>query len=244
MDECYHCGISGNKVSLFKAISKEGIVVVCEKCSLDEGVLSLKPKDSFLESPKPIKSKKTTSVYERLKRISGIGRNNQVVSIKSDSLRKQEGDLKKIVDEKVKIEVPGRNSDLIDNFHWVLMRTRRMRKITQEQIAKEINEPEESIRLLEKGVVPRGYLETVKKLENFLEVKLMKNTIIEGPKNIGFDTSTTKTLTISDIKKVDQKKNSEEKIVEKPKEVKLDKKSEKNFEGIEDLEDFKEFEED
>ena len=33
-------------------------------------------------------------------------------------------------------------ADLVDNFHWIIMRARRMKKLTQAQFAKEIGESE------------------------------------------------------------------------------------------------------
>ena len=117
--ECYKCGISGERVKLFDAITREGIVKVCEKCSRSEDNPVIRRPTQF--QLKEIERKPT--VYERLSRAAGINPSEKRVE-KSDFLVSEEANLKKIVDknyaEKIikdskKIPRP----ELVDNFHWV-----------------------------------------------------------------------------------------------------------------------------
>ncbi len=100
-------------------------------------------------------------------------------------------------------------NDLIKNFHWSLMRARRMKHFTQKQLAEHIHEVEKTIHLAEKGVLPAGY-DLVRKLENALEIRLIKPEIVEKimvkeNSMLGFGDSS-KGLTIADLKKIKQNK--------------------------------------
>ena len=210
--ECYKCGISGERVKLFDAITREGIVKVCEKCSRSEDNPVIRRPTQF--QLKEIERKPT--VYERLSRAAGINPSEKRVE-KSDFLVSEEANLKKIVDknyaEKIikdskKIPRP----ELVDNFHWVLMRARRSKKVTQKQMAEAIGEAEVAIKMAEEGFLPENnYL--LNKMQNYLEISLFKdgvNPIEEKPaysREIIFDRKNPKTITISDLKNI--KKDSE-----------------------------------
>ena len=64
--------------------------------------------------------------------------------------------------------------DLVDNFHWLIMIERRKRKLTQEQLAKEIGESETVIKMAEQGFLPEDDYKIITKLESFLGVKIRK----------------------------------------------------------------------
>jgi len=136
----------------------------------------------------------------------------------------QETNLRALVDsrfdKKQKEKVKKRN-DLVDNFHWFIMRARRSMKLTQSQLAKEIGESETTIKMAEKGILPDGDYRLVDKLETVLRIKILKKEAKENlekqklSSGLELDPVTTKTLTISDL--VDMKKEKEEKILgEKP----------------------------
>ncbi len=59
---------------------------------------------------------------------------------------------------------------MVDNFHWIIMRARRARKLTQKQFAEAIEESEEAIKMAEKGVLAKNDLVLVNKIENHLEL--------------------------------------------------------------------------
>ena len=228
MIECFQCGISGNKVLLFDAICEKGIVKVCRKCSFQEDMPIIKRPTNFQLR----ESEKRQTVYDRLSRVAGLSTEKKVPENKE--LKRQETSLREIVDRNFefkiresKIKETKIRDDLVDNFHWILMRVRRLRKITQEQLAGEIVESVVAIKMAEKGVVSDGY-ELIRKLENYLGIKLIKRDFLEKeekprevvdaellgkPEEI-FKQDIARNLTISDLQEM--KKKKEYKIFEMP----------------------------
>lgn len=214
--ECFNCNVSGDKVMLFDAISGKGIVKICEKCSSEERwPIVRKPTIFQLKE-----SVKKYSVYERLSRSSGIVQKEE--SLRKRELEKIEKTLKEEADKNYEQKIQSKQeprSDLIDNFHWIIMRARRLKKLTQEQLAKEISEPEAAIKIAEKGIVPEGY-SLVTKLENFLGIKIVKGESVrkheeesdeskfEDSREVSFDTSIVKNLTIDDLKKMKEEREA------------------------------------
>jgi ribosome-binding protein aMBF1 (putative translation factor) len=228
--ECFKCGISGDKALLFDAISNKGIIKICEKCFKEENIpIISKPIDSQINEYKK-KTKeppqiKRSVVYERLSHISGI-RVEDGREEKSFELLEKEDDLKKIANknfqEKLE-EKPSSKPYLVDNFHWIIMRARRLEKITAEQLAKKIVEPESAIKMAEKGILPEDDKKLISKLESHLGVSLVKEEFREKIKEtemkkpflekMDFKSDETKTLTISDLQEM---KKRREEIFEKP----------------------------
>ena len=61
MDECFKCGITADKTLLMDAISNEGIVKICRKCSFDEDLpIIRKPSVINLKEPE-----KKETVYSK-----------------------------------------------------------------------------------------------------------------------------------------------------------------------------------
>ena len=226
MENCFKCGISDEKSMLYDAISDEGIIKLCRRCSFEENLPLIKKineqekRDKAIAEansfelrkklkPTPIRK---TSVYNRLVSMSGI---NPVQKIeKSEELKRQEENLKKIIGQKIS-ETPLTSGhdrkDLIYNFHWNIMRARRAKKLTQEQLAKEISEPEKIIKILESGNVPANSESIIKKLEIFLGIRLINEEEIIQKQGFSekftFDPITSRTLRISDLR---EQENSEE----------------------------------
>jgi ribosome-binding protein aMBF1 (putative translation factor) len=218
--ECFKCGISGDKVKLLDVISERGIVKICEKCFLEENLpLVRKPTNFQLKKLEILpKSPVKKTVYERLSEMAGV-RNEGIR--KNESLDKQETTLKEIMNQNFEtVSGKEQKEDLADNFHWVIMRARRLRHLTQGQFAKAIAEPEAAIKAIEKGFLPKNNYRLIKKIENYLGIKIMKKDAVEQKgefeKKISFDPVTAKTLTISDLQ--DMKKKKEEEIMLNPKE--------------------------
>ena len=169
--ECSICGISGSMRNVFEVISPKGVIFACEKCVLEEGFPILKKPDKKVFE----ESERRGTVYERMTRLSGIKPREP----EKPELRRQEKSLREIIDrnyeEKIKkqyLSLKSR-SDLVDKFHWIIMRVRRVKGFTQKQLAEAIKETEAAIKMAEQGVVPEGY-ELIDKLERFLKVKLIK----------------------------------------------------------------------
>jgi ribosome-binding protein aMBF1 (putative translation factor) len=224
--ECFRCGAFGEDVILSDAISKEGIVKICDNCLKEDGLPLLKKPTTYQlkEAEQP------SSVYERLSSIAGLNAKEHKKNIfgavdkKKQELKEQEVTLKELVDknyqkklEKEQGVEPQPKPGLIDNFHWIIMRVRRMRKLSQVQLAEKIGEAEAAIQMAEKGVLPEDYYVLVRKLENFLGIKISKAQPrqegaeldirekppqLEKPEQIKFNGETTKTLTISDLKEL------------------------------------------
>lgn len=181
MVECFRCGITGDKVRLFDAISDNGIVKICEKCAYEEDIPIIKKTSDFF--------------------------------LKSYETRKSEDSLKKIINKSISINEKKEFLDLIDNFHWIIMRARRLKHLTAEQLGKELGESEKTIKLAEKGFLPTNYQSFIRKIEEKLSIRIFKEEARENMRNqtrkLGFDPLTTKSLTISDLQKMKRKKEDE-----------------------------------
>jgi len=208
--ECFKCGVSGDKVRLLDVISREGIVKICEKCLLEERLpLVRKPANFQL---KEISQKPRQTVYERLSEMAGV-RNEGIR--KNESLDKQETTLKEIMNQNFEtVSKEEQKKDLADNFHWIIMRARRLKHLTQGQFAKAIAEPEAAIKAIEKGFLSKNNHRLIKKIENYLGIKLIKKDAVgqkrEYENKISFDPVTANILTIADLQ--DMKKKKEEEI--------------------------------
>jgi len=228
-----YCSICDNEFPeerMKKVISKKGIVSVCPNCFRDDMPVFKKPEDYQFEG-----IYKRKSVYERLsnaaglknpeehkERISEFGKNSG--SLRDDSLRRI---VNKNFEKRVK-DFP-KNEDLIDNFHWILMRARRSKKISQKQLAENIKEPESAVAMAERGFVPQGSDLFVKKLEQFLGVRISKRNFENAKAGIfeedlekqkllekfqisgELDEEMTRELTIEDLQELDGSKKKKKK---------------------------------
>jgi ribosome-binding protein aMBF1 (putative translation factor) len=182
MAECFKCGITGDKVMLFDAISANGIVKICGRCSSEEDI--------------PVIKKPAGQEFS-----------------KTPELRNQEMSLRKLVDRNIPVKGRKDFPDLIDNFHWIIMRARKLKHMTQEQLGREIGESEKIIKLSERGFLPDNYHEFIRKIEDVLRVRLFKKEAAEKmkeqTKRFGFDPLTTRSLTISDLQEMKKKREAE-----------------------------------
>jgi ribosome-binding protein aMBF1 (putative translation factor) len=211
--ECFRCGVLGDKALLFDVISGTGIVKICKRCSSEERL--------------PIIRKQDESQVKELERRQSFSRliSNNVESkkeIEKRELNKTETTLRDIINKKYKEKVPEEKKsrdDLVDNFHWIIMRSRRARKLTQQQLAEEILEPEAAIKLAEQGVLPENDFKLLIKLENALKVNLFKKRpseekpkfqiAIEPEKELPLDKDSSEFLTIADLKRMKEERESE-----------------------------------
>ena len=233
MQECFKCGVSGERELLFDAISGKGVVKVCRNCAEEEGL----PLVSGAYEDRP---ERTKSVYERLSSMARLDpeKHRRMIKEREEVVKRQRQDktLKDIVDEnfskKTYLKSKPRE-DLIENFHWILMRVRRARKLTQKQLAEDIGETEAVIKMAEEGFIPENSDTLVKKLENYFTIRLFREDnpypltfpafskvgIREDPakqkirekleKEGDFDSKEVESLTISDLQEIKRKKESE-----------------------------------
>jgi len=227
MEECAVCETPRTKVKLIDAISDKGIVRVCESCALANGWM-------ILRRLIPVEADNQTSFQDRVKNFERVFPKKGSVA-EDISLRDivEKNFVKKLPKDKKK------RDDLIDNFHWVLMRARRAKKVSVEQMASEIGEASVAIKMAESGVVPDEGYNLVNKLENYLGVVILKdrsksldNTIknvvrkgeigdvvIDGNsrREVEFDKFSNRIITIEDLRKMKEKKEG---FVEKKDELK------------------------
>ncbi|MBU4069903.1 MAG: hypothetical protein KJ646_02885 [Nanoarchaeota archaeon] len=212
--ECFKCNAFG--VKLIEVISGEGIIMVCEKCASEYDMPAINK--IFPSSFSPEFPEKKQTVYDRLALISGVSLKD---GPRENPSKEQEFELKKIVDKnyaKIISAKPAKRDDLIDNFHWVIMRARRAKHITHAQMAKAISEPEPAIKMAEKGILPQKACDRfIDKIENYLGIQILKRQnnsdfsskfdlkqeFVENP---SFDPIITKNLTINDLRELKIKK--------------------------------------
>lgn len=229
MVECYFCGISGEKEFLYDAISNTEIVKICEKCSRINHIPVInKPSNNQLkEADRP------HTVYERLYKMAGLHDHKRELEQEQRKkenieLRKKEIELAQLMEKNLKdkpISVR-QKEDLIDNFHWEIMRQRRKKGLSQKQLGEEIGESEMTIRMAEKAILPKEYMVLMDKLERKLNIPLKRSSqikpykpesgIIEGSKEtdmkfkgaLDFESRNFKDIKIEDLKKA--KENTKE----------------------------------
>jgi len=232
--ECSVCGVSKEKVRLLDAISSEGIVKICESCSKEEDMPILRRPTTFQLK----ESEKELKIHDMLLSVRRQKKESLEEPEKKDEKTKTEITLKEIADKNYETAVPKEKKprpNLVDNFHWIIMRTRRLKKLTQEQLAKEISESTAAIKMVEQGILPEDDYRLVNKLEGFLGINLVKDVSKTTPSSsekspariIKFDRKTMQNLTISDLKKM---KEQAEKIGES-----LEEEQEKNSEETDEI---------
>lgn len=198
MEECFKCHVPETKALLFDAILPDGIVKICGKCSAKEDI-------PMIKSTVFPKIEKQLTVYERLSRISGVN-----IDKKTSFKLKEKNELKNLVNANyIFKENPKLKEELIHNFHWIVLRGRRMKHLTQEQLAQEIHEPEIVIKKIEKGFAPEK-LDIIIKLEKSLEIRIRKSIESENfpeERKNEFDVKNFDDLTIADLHEMKKKKD-------------------------------------
>lgn len=222
MAECYRCGKLGTEVRLFDAISKDGVVQICEDCSRQDNIPVIRRPTTF-----QLKAAETPStVYERLSRMTGLNPTEHMEKFsnfrpkRKDLPVREDVSMRQLVEKNYKEKGKmAPRADLVDNFHWVIQRARRFKKITQDQLAREIGESEAVIIMAERGVLPEDDYRLINKLEGYLGIKLLKKNVVNSvgdpfassslivrkkdlPKELNIEDPTAKGLTISELREI------------------------------------------
>src|SRR3989338_2792393 len=94
---------------------------------------------------------------------------------------------------------------LLDNFHWIILRARRLKHLTQEEFAREIQEPEFIVKSLEEGKISDQ--KVIGKVEKYLGVTLRKEEKKSDTDeaNKDFDVKGMKEFTIADLHELKKK---------------------------------------
>jgi ribosome-binding protein aMBF1 (putative translation factor) len=195
MNECFRCGVSGERVRLYDAVSDKGIVKICGECNAMENL--------------PIIKRPTTDQIAESQRQKSV--RDMLAGVNKTRLARREMSLRELVDKNLKERLARQPSDLIDNFHWTIQRARRNKKITREQFAKGIGESEATVRMLEQGILPNNDYKLINKVESYLGVGLKKQGSSnlsefqeksQPPKTLDFDRETTSRLKIADLREM------------------------------------------
>jgi len=249
MGECFKCGVSEDRALLFGAVLENGIVKICRKCSFEEDIPIMKYIEEKVEKRQTVHERLSRLSGIEMKneedkiniQISKEAKDESLMKIANENFRKnvlapraytaslrsrrenlQAGPEK----SSTKIFTGGNKNPfgMIDNFHWVIMRARRAKKLNQKQFAEAIEESEEAIKIAEEGILPKNDFVLVNKIENYLgivlreefaraksfdkEVEIVKEEFVQNVKedNVKFDDTTTKTLIIADLQEMKQKR--------------------------------------
>ena len=208
MEECFVCGVSIAGARLYDAVSNEGVVKICGKCSDEEHI-------PVIRKPTVIQLKEAErkqSVYERLARFSGFKPRSGSTKNSDDEIT-----LREIVDRNYENKVPKEiktRPEMVNNFHWIIMRARRMKKLTQTQLAKELQESEAAIKLAEQGLLPEDNHKLVNKFESFLGIRIIRDEFskdlrgVENSRFLSFDMRESKELTLEDLRNMKKREDA------------------------------------
>lgn len=134
-----------------------------------------------------------------------VGHKEKIMREERIELRRQE--MKKPAEKKnlsfpnLKQIKPQFEEGLIRNYHWTIFNARRAMKLTQKQLADEIGEPEASVKLVERGILPDNYVPFIRKLQTCLRVTLFDNQL---EKDFNLDKSAPK-VSLEEEKKVESR---------------------------------------
>ena len=169
MERCARCRIREDEVKLFNAIYEGKMDFLCERCAIIENIpIIRKPDTSQLKE-----SERGIGVYERLRKINGIKLGKKPSSFfREDRLKELEKNPEKELPEKEKL-------NLIEHFHWEVMKARRRKGLSQKQLANAISESEIAIQMIEKAKLPENSESLIRKLEQFFRIPLRKITETE-----------------------------------------------------------------
>ena len=159
---CTICKKNSEEIKLYSGILESEMVNICEACADDYNVpIIKKPTNNQLD-----KLDQRYSVRERMEVMSGLKKRISV----SDDVMSAKGNL-------VKLRTPMKkqlHEDVLDNYSWTLSMARRRRKMTPNQLAKQMSVAPEIIMAVEKGILPKDFEPLFIKLEAFMSIKLLK----------------------------------------------------------------------
>ena len=163
MQSCDICRITSTEVRIFDAIYDLRMSSLCERCSIIENIPIIKKPNS-----EQLKESETIKVSERMRDLSGIREPD-----KPDTFFKE--DMLKELDNNPNLELPEKeNLNLIDNFHWEIMKQRRRRRLSQTQLSESLGESEIAIQMIEKAKLPENSKRIINKLEQVFQISLRK----------------------------------------------------------------------
>lgn len=159
--KCERCSVSEIRVKLYDAIYDGRLCSLCERCSIIENIPIIKKPDA-----NQLKESERGGLLSVLKRLTKAGKHKDTY-FKEDELKE--------LDSHPEFEKPETDKlNLIDNFHWFVMKERRRRGMSQKQFSQAIGESEIAIQMIEKGKTPENAERIMRKIEQFLMINLRK----------------------------------------------------------------------
>ena len=64
--------------------------------------------------------------------------------------------------------------ELVDNFHWEIVRERRRKNLSRKELAVGIGVSENTLKIVENGILPKDDFILVNKIQDFLKINLRK----------------------------------------------------------------------
>ena len=161
MQSCDICGITSTEVRIFDAIFELRMSNLCERCSIIENIPIIKKPNS-----EQLKESETQRVSDTMRDLSGIREPEKPATFfKEDRLNE--------LDKNPDLELPEKeNLQLIENFHWEIMKQRRRRGLSQKQLAESLGESEVAIQMIEKAKLPENAKRIMSKLEQIFQTNL------------------------------------------------------------------------
>lgn len=163
-EHCERCSVKSDVIRLFDVIYEGKASLLCERCAIIENISIIKKPEqqAINQAEQPL------SVYDRMKKLSGIlDQKKQITDHREERLKQ--------LNENPYLEMPYEEPpEMIEYFHWEVMKQRRRKGLTIERLAEITRVPVEDIELLEKAKIPRN-IESIRQLERFFNIRLMKN---------------------------------------------------------------------
>lgn len=161
MQSCDICGITSTEVRIFDAVRDLRMTTLCERCAIIENIPIIKKPNS-----EQLKESETVRVSERMRDLSGMREpQKDETFFKEDRLRE--------LDNNPELELPEKeNLNLVENFHWEIMKQRRRRGLSQTQLAESLGESEMAIQMMEKSKLPENAKRIITKLEQVFQTNL------------------------------------------------------------------------
>lgn len=72
-------------------------------------------------------------------------------------------------------------NELVNNFHWILIKRRKELGYTRKQVAEKISANEYELKLIESGILPKDDFVLISKLEQFYSINLRKSFFSDMP---------------------------------------------------------------
>jgi len=217
MANCFKCGVDESNAVLLDGISSKGVVKVCRRCLITEDISIIRKS--------AVQQAEEKSVAERMAQISGnTGRSGSFLK----PVRREDVVLKNMIEtnfkKNMKEDVDLKNN-LVENFHWIILRARRSKHMTLDQLAVTLREPKIALEALERGFVPEKSRDLITKIENYLFIRLRKPEAPMSRKPEKIDFNSIGNIRVSDFKEMEPINESDN-----PPELILDEDLEDSFE--------------